>query len=101
MCAASHRPRRTGPGGPKGPYASPSLAHGPQLELERRELARHMQREAAAAFELLPEFTAALELEVVEAGMERQLAWRRGQQPQRHARQVQVHQIAQPVGRAE
>ena len=47
-----------------------SLADRPQLEFQPGELAGHMQREAAAALDLLPQVAAAVELEVVEAGVE-------------------------------
>ena len=51
----------------------------PTARVRGREVAGHVQRQAAAAFELLPEFALAVELEVVAAGVERQLARRHRQ----------------------
>src|SRR5205814_5796214 len=79
--------------------AGRSLPDGPQLELERGEVAAHVQCEAAAALELLPQLAAAVELEVVEAGVEGQLSRRRRQRAQRDAGQLQVDEVAQALGR--
>ena len=66
------------------------------------KVAGDVHRQAARLLELLPQVVVArLELEVVEAGVVRDLARRHRQRLQRDARQLQVDQVADALDRAD
>ena len=65
--------------------------YGPEFELEAGEVACDVHGEPARALELLPQFAAALELEVVESRVIGDLTRRDRQRAKRNARQLQVH----------
>ena len=73
----------------------------PELQLQLREFAGDMEAKPAAAAQALPSGVMAVEFEVAEAGMERQMPWRHRQRHQLNARQLQADQLLQAFGGAD
>jgi hypothetical protein len=74
---------------------------GPELQLQLREFTRDMETKPAAAAQALPRRVMAVEFEVAETGMERQVPWRHRQRHKRDTRQLQADQLLQAFGGAD
>ena len=72
-----------------------------QNSIEAREFAGEMESETAGACQLLPQVAALVDLEIRMARVIRDLPWRDRQLAHRDARQLQLHEIADPLDRPE
>src|SRR5437762_1301744 len=73
---------------------TPLAPDGPELERQPREVAGDVHRHSPRARELTPQVVRLIELEVHEARVKRDLSRRNRHRVHRHARQLQVDEIA-------